>query len=305
MHIWQILDGKPGHENQTRGLSAALQRLSPNEEFTTDKIIATKKLNSFYQWAFRLFPQGKFLHKPQLIIGAGHRTHPAILAAQRRYGGKSIVLMQPSLPTSLFDLCIIPEHDTPKVNDNVLLTKGVLNTIQAQSKKTTNRTLILIGGPADHVSWSDEQILDQIKQITAITGKSFTISTSRRTPTSFTQALKTGVQPNVEIYLAEETPPDWLAGQLGQCSEAWVSADSVSMVYEAITAGVAVGILELKAEKNSRVIRGLTQLKKDNIVTPFSIWQRNKCLQSPQVFFNEAERCARWIFDHYFNKKIP
>jgi mitochondrial fission protein ELM1 len=41
------------------------------------------------------------------------------------------------------------------------------------------------------------------------------------------------------------TSPDWLPTQLARADQAWVTADSVSMVYEALTAGAAVGVLDV------------------------------------------------------------
>ena len=70
------------------------------------------------------------LPTPDLLLGAGHHTHLSLLAARRIRGGKVVVLMRPSLPPGLFDLCLIPEHDAPPARPNVLATRGALNRIQ-------------------------------------------------------------------------------------------------------------------------------------------------------------------------------
>ena len=38
------------------------------------------------------------LPTPDIVLGAGHRTHLSLLAARRVHRGKAVVLMRPSLP---------------------------------------------------------------------------------------------------------------------------------------------------------------------------------------------------------------
>jgi mitochondrial fission protein ELM1 len=97
-----------------------------------------------------------------------------------------------------------------------------------------------------------------------------------------------------------ETGPDWLPAQLARAGQVWVTADSVSMVYEALTSGATVGVLEVPRKQPSRISRGLEQLATEGWVTFFSDWSRHRPLSRPPETFNEAERCARWIIDRWF-----
>jgi mitochondrial fission protein ELM1 len=97
-----------------------------------------------------------------------------------------------------------------------------------------------------------------------------------------------------------ETGPDWLPAQLAQTGQVWVTADSVSMIYEALTSGAAVGVLEIPRKRSSRISRGTEQLASEDWVTFFSDWSRERRLRRPPQTFNEAERCARWIIDRWF-----
>lgn len=94
--------------------------------------------------------------------------------------------------------------------------------------------------------------------------------------------------------------PDWLPAQLARAGQIWVSADSVSMVYEALTAGAAVGVLDVPRKRSSRISRGLDKLTGEGWITPFADWQRHPRLKRPPQTFNEAERCARWIAARWF-----
>jgi mitochondrial fission protein ELM1 len=97
-----------------------------------------------------------------------------------------------------------------------------------------------------------------------------------------------------------ETGPDWLPAQLACAGQVWVTADSVSMVYEALTAGAAVGVLEVPRKHANRVSQGLEQLAAEDWVTLFTHWSPGQTLHRPAQTFNEAERCARWIIERWF-----
>ena len=58
------------------------------------------------------------------------------------------------------------------------------------------------------------------------------------------------------------TGPDWLPAQLARAGQAWATADSVSMVYEALTAGAAVGILDVPRQRASRISRDVSSFMK-------------------------------------------
>jgi mitochondrial fission protein ELM1 len=261
-------------------------------------------------------PAWRDLLPPDIVLGAGHRTHLSLLAARRMCGGKAVVLMRPTLPLSLFDLCLIPEHDAPPTRRNVLATRGALNRIQPSTTLEASRGLLLIGGPSAHFAWDSESLQRQIAAIvTAHPAIHWTLTTSRRTPTEFLEHKTLQKTPSplvregwdegcerlhLNIVPVTETGPDWLPVQLASAGQVWVTADSVSMVYEALTAGAAVGVLEVPHQHASRVSRGLEQLAAEGWVTLFADWSPNRPLHRPPEIFNEAERCARWIIEQWF-----
>lgn len=95
--IWRLLDGKPGHENQTLGLVNALKRVT---RCACIDIPVDEAGSALLHYMTASWPRGAGLLKPDLIFGAGHATHLHMLAARRAHGGKTIVLMQPSLPVA-------------------------------------------------------------------------------------------------------------------------------------------------------------------------------------------------------------
>ncbi|MFC6670341.1 mitochondrial fission ELM1 family protein [Marinobacterium aestuariivivens] len=233
------------------------------------------------------------LHEPPatLLIGAGRATHLSLLAFKRATGAPVVVLMRPSLPYGCFDLCLVPEHDRPAPKGNVILTRGALNRMRP-GDKTPGEGLILLGGPSKHFRWDDDRILTQLRRLIAQDPRRWTLTTSRRTPASLLPAL--AQLPGIELVPAGQTGPDWLPARLASAELCWVSADSVSMLFEALSAGCAVGLLELDAEPGSRVGAGVRQAIEQGLATPMSHWQ-GEALVAPAQRFNEAERCARLI----------
>jgi hypothetical protein len=285
--LWLIGDGKPGHENQSLGLAEAMQRRVSCEIHRIS--IAGK--GGFFGRIRVALAAGTKLPKPDFIIAAGHATHLPLLWLARKYGSKSIVLMRPSLPLRFFDLCIAPAHDFPKKpqRKNLILTRGAINRVHASASPKTGK-LILIGGPSKTHGWDDAAMLNMLKVITAT--DDWQLTDSRRTPEGFLEQIKKHLH-NIEIFSCQETPPDWLPGKLREADEVWVSEDSVSMIYEALSSGARVGLLSApRLNRSSRVLRGIDELISEDFLTPFSAWQRTGHLPPAPETLNEAERCA-------------
>jgi len=252
----------------------------------------------------RHYPPARTLPDPDLILGAGHATHLPMLAARRARGGKVVVLMKPTLPLAWFDLCVIPEHDSPPQADNILVTRGVLNRISPVNGPDNTTGLILIGGPASHVRWDDEYI---VAQLTAVLERSpgmhWWLTTSRRTPESFLELLSgmTAVfGERLTVVPVDETGSEWLPEHLGLAAHVWVTEDSVSMVYEALTAGAAVGLLSVpRAKELGRIAQGMEKLRREHLLVNFADWELGCELKPAGTPFNEAARCADWIQEQW------
>jgi mitochondrial fission protein ELM1 len=291
--IWRITDGKPGHEKQTLGLAHALLKLRPGKCID---LAAPARGEALKQWLLGRFSAGLDLPAPDILLGAGHATHFALLAARRAYGGKTVVLMKPSLPLSWFDLCVIPEHDNPPPRRNVIRVQGVLNDVQASQTTSPDRGLILIGGVSSHYGWDNNRVAATVARIVESTpGVDWQLTTSRRTPATFLAALPQPLPGNIELIPHDATGPGWLEQALGQAGQVWVTEDSVSMLYEALTAGAGVGLLRLPAARDTRVRRGVQKLIENGWVTPFEAWRNGEPLPFPEREFNEATRVAEQI----------
>ena len=288
--LWLIGDGKPGHENQSLGLAEAMQRHAACDIYRIS--IAGK--GGIVGRIRAVFAQSSGLPKPDFIIAAGHATHLALLCLARKHQAKSIVLMRPSLPLRCFDLCIAPHHDFPKkpTRKNLILTRGAINRVHARDSPKTGK-LILIGGPSKTHGWDTGAILDMLAKVTE--GGGWQLTDSRRTPQGFLEQARMRLK-GLEIFSCQETSPDWLPNKLREADEVWVSEDSVSMIYEALSSGARVGLLPVpRLKPDSRVLRGIDELVETGYLTPFSAWQRIGQLRPAPEALNEAGRCAEIV----------
>lgn len=290
--IWRLTDGKPGHMQQTLGLVQALSALVPCRVIDIDLAARPVGLRDFL---LGRFVPGAGKEAPQLILGAGHATHWGILAARRAAGGGlTTVLMKPSLPAFLFDLVIAPAHDGLAEGPRIITTRGVLNPMRPGEKKRDS-LLFLVGGPSRHAAWDDAAVLQQIDAIVATLapGSAWRLSDSRRTPASLRAALQQRYGERFQPFA--QCPSGWLATQLAEVESVWVSEDSVSMVYEALTAACRVGLLRLPGvNRSSRVALGVERLIADDRVTAFTDWSAGRPLRAAGAF-NEADRVAKEV----------
>jgi len=286
-HILIINDGKAGHLNQSLGLAEALAERRP--ELGIERMRPLSRFRALLVLIFGWFPGGG--RRPKLMIGAGHGTHLTLLALKRFWRVPIVVMMKPSVPLRLFDLCLIPEHDNPPEKFNVIPTSGALNRVRP-GKKRPGSGMILIGGPSKNSDWDEPRLVRQVESLVNSVPCEWRLTTSRRTPASTLAALKN--IKGIEVFPPEVTPDGWLPENLATSEQCWVTEDSVSMIYEALSAGCSVGIFEVPWRTEGRLLRGINRLKSQGVLTSFKHWS-GEPLPAPRFEFNEAQRCAEII----------
>lgn len=299
--VWLVTDGTPGHRAQLEGLLRALMRYADIDAHWLEPLSRGAALFACFT---KRFPPGASLPAPHFIAGCGHATHLSVLAAKRAFGStchaRSILLMRPSLPVSLFDLCVIPQHDKPAARSNVIATRGVLNTARASVHQKPTQGLFLIGGPSKHHGWDDKTLLTQIRQVVKETpDMRWALTTSRRTPAASSEALAALVRVGVEVIPFEKTDPGWVIDAITVSSQVWVTEDSVSMIYEALTSGAATGLLWVPRKHRDRVTEGVEQLVQEGLATTFLAWKETHHLPRQSVPMNEADRVAQDILARF------
>ena len=277
-------DGRKGHENQTRGLLNAFTALNENR----------LELETYWFKPDTSTFQLKNHPRPQLILGAGHATHLPVLRARVLYGGVTVLLMKPSIPAIFFDMVLVPHHDFCSNFGNVHYTLGVLNVI-SQTRPEPTLGAILLGGTSRHFKWDNERISANIHEIcNENPDKHWKICDSPRSPDDVLRRIEE--YPNVTKYSWRETNEDFIPSVLGSSSEIWVSCDSVSMVYEAVSTGVPVGILELdSARRNNKVHRGLNELAAAGYIQYSGEGFNLHAAEGNRPKLSESTRCAKLV----------
>jgi mitochondrial fission protein ELM1 len=296
LNIWKFTDGKQGHVSQSDGLIAAIRK---SHEVIESVIEVNQMPSAFFMlfnWIFRKRPAIFPSNTPDFIIGAGHRTHASMLLATSLCGGKTIVLMKPSLPLRQFNFVIVPKHDGLPPRGNIIEIQGVLNAIEHVKGKSMQCGLMLIGGDSSHFVWDDTQVIKQITEIIESDKQvSWTLTTSRRTPDSFLQLLD-GLQ--ITVMSFEETDKTWLHEQYKKAGRIWVTPDSVSMVYEALSSGAVSNVFSLLPKgKISRVRMGLENLIDMGSVRTFEYWKEHPSIEEVSSSCNESTRVATLILE--------
>jgi uncharacterized protein len=297
--IWQFLDGRSGHENQVKGLTEAISR---NHDVDIFDVRVSGNLSGVKSVLPGRLDFCDALPSPAVMIGAGHSTHLPMLVSRKRFGGQAVVIMKPSLPLALFDLCLVPAHDRLIFPArNVLRTEGALNRVRPSTGQDEKRGMILIGGPSRHFHWADVSVIKQIQTVLCNSELRWTIATSERTPASFLRLCEETL-PNFPIVTCRDYPDGWLPEQLAQCGVVWVTCDSMSMIYEALTAGAQVGLLELSPSSPGRISANIARLARRSLATPWSRWAAGQALTECRLSFSESDRCADVVMNYCFAK---
>ncbi len=308
MNICIISDEKQGHLSQTQGLAEALMRQADarKPELTHRCVQWSVKGKGFFE---KIFYKGESLADAaelrfDLILCAGHSTHAAALSLARQHKCLCMVCMKPSLPLCFFDLALIPEHDLVKMRcrsgKRIFATKGALSNIDASQHRQGRYQLFLIGGASREFDWDSEELINQIEHITRYSTLPLILTTSRRTPSDFAHEVHQAC-PSINVVPVEKTAPGWIREHLNEAQSVWVTQDSVSMVYEALSSGAPVGILDMPERERkhvSRVHQGLQQLIADGYVNSYADWAQTRVLKQEKPL-EEAKRAALAILDRF------
>ncbi len=289
--VWAVTDNKPGHQNQVEGLVEALsnyRKVNLNWmhaiNFTTNIwMLLTKRCDDCSG------------NTPDLIVGAGHHTHLTLLALKRCCGGRVIIMMSPSLPLGFFDLCFIPRHDNPPQKANVVETLGAINRMIPSQSQLSETGLILIGGPSRHYDWNSEAVINQVLSVIEKNSSvQWIIAGSRRTPDKCYKALRSHF-PDSMIVPPEEVSKDWLPLKMQETEQIWVTSDSISMIYEALTSGAVTGVLRLDYERSSRVSKEIDRLIAERRIHTLSQIKYIVSEKEVTSTLYEADRCAKLL----------
>lgn len=293
MHIVYVSDGKAGHRSQAVGLYKAMQRQSAEqvsfEEVLMDHLPIFSLFSGILKKSIATLKQ-----QPDYIFGVGSHTQLRVLLLGHAYPkAKKIILMKPNFPVPWFDYAIIPEHDGVEASEHVITTQGALNPIVNEQRHQQNRFLIALGGSSKRHQWNEAKVLASIQQIVDLHPQAdIILTTSRRTPKEFLDHLneKEWIS-RLKIFPVEQTPQGWIFEEMQQAEAVWVTEDSVSMIFEALTAGCRVGVIKVDRLKQDRITHSIDQMLQSKLVSDSALIQ----VLAEAHAFKEAERVATYL----------
>jgi Kdo2-lipid IVA lauroyltransferase/acyltransferase len=288
-----LTDGKAGHFKQSEVVSEMISDFKefhgrPGLKFETERIHVEYR-SEFHRTVLFL---SAFLMKPWIqgrlswlrpfftpetqkalekanadfIIAAGSGLAPVQMLLAQETGAKSIVIMNPPFPYSLFpyDLAIVPAHDGGKVPKRalrcVIMPSGYkthdrgadVAALQAKlGKGVTPKIAVFLGGATRgyDLTVSDmEKLCSALKRVSPRAGD-FMITTSRRTSAHVERFLKSNLagQPACRLLVVanEDNPAYAAGGMMGLAELLIVTEDSLAMISEAVGTGKRVIVLSL------------------------------------------------------------
>lgn len=162
--------------------------------------------------------------------------------------------------------------------------------------------MVLLGGKSSHFEWSTPHVLSKLETLFHnYPDYDWLIASSRRTPQDCLELIQRRF-PEHELVLPESVSEDWLPQHLQQAAQIWVTQDSVSMIYEALTSGAKTGLIELEnLAQKTRVSKEIQRLIEEQRVMTLTLASASASATKLQRHepLDEANRCARLVLEKF------
>jgi len=266
-----LSDGKPGHVNQSIAMARNLGR--PFEIVGVRFRNRPFKLLSFLLDRIGVYtpsllrwdpPEGDFC----AVVSAGSETYYANKVLARRLEVPAVAIMLPRGYRLDFDLIIAQEHDNPPVKKNILSLPVNLSRVEPQGvfrpRAGVRYVALVVGGPNPVFGFDRNRFRQALDAVFACFPEfRIVVTTSRRTPADIEEEIDR--HPFEEKIIYSRNPVNPIPDFLASCEYVFLTADSTSMISEAVTFGRAkIEIIPLPTRKDpgkyDRMIGRLVEL---------------------------------------------
>lgn len=244
-NILILSDGKPGHLNQSLALAHYLGRAGV--------VVPVRfrnrggKLLSYLLDRCRLYLPG-LLHLPDVtgdycaIVCAGSETYYAGKLLARRLGIPVVAIMLPRGYCYDFELIIAQEHDRPPQRKNILTLPVNLSRVEAKGvflpEAQARYVGIIVGGPNKVFTFDPDTFGTLLDRVFALFPQHrLVVTTSRRTPPAIEGEI--AKRPFAASFIFSRDPANPIPDFIAHCDYLFITADSTSMISEAVTCGRA------------------------------------------------------------------
>ncbi len=244
--ILVLTDNIRGHQQMAIALAEAI---ALERRMTFDTQIVNFSLQARL---FGLYPKtAYFAHEYALIISVGSKTGGYALHINQQINAKLVHILSTGLMTNnnKFAYIIRPSHDRAKYASNLLEIFGSLSPWSAEKlaqasarfapifdKSIPPRIGFLIGGDSHHGKYSEADAQNLKKSINILHGMGYSIcvTTSRRTPNFIKKILGNTLDSMPRAYGYFGIGENPYGAILAYCDVLVASADSISMISEAV-----------------------------------------------------------------------
>lgn len=261
MNVWVLIDDRPGHATQARGVAQQLGMGFEEKKlrFSWKACLPNVLLGASLK-GIDIAKSDELMEPwPDLVIAAGRRTAPVARYIKKQNPNSFLAqLMWPEAGSKEFGLIAVPAHDEKKPAANIVetlgpphvLTEAKLREAPDEWKETLEyfpkpHIVVLAGGDSKHGNFTSaaaRKLGEQASDMARARGGSLFVSTSRRTPLRIQNALYDGL--SVPSYFHKWNPggANPYFAFLGMADYLVVTGDSISMCAEACFTGKPVGI---------------------------------------------------------------
>ena len=253
--VWALLGQKAGDNNQVLALAEALgwpfairRIVNRPWELVTNRLAGTTLAGIDRRRSDALTPPW-----PDLVISAGRRNEPVARWLKKHSGGRArlVHIGRPWAPLAAFDLIVTtPQYFLPD-RPNVLHNRLPLHRIDRAQLQTeaaalapelrelaSPRTLVLLGGDSGPFVFTAEKarrLAALVDELVAADGGSVLATDSRRTPAAAGAAFRTALRAPCRFFAWGDPGPSRYRALLGSADRLVLTAESMSMLAEALT----------------------------------------------------------------------
>jgi mitochondrial fission protein ELM1 len=271
-----LSDGRAGHVNQSIALAKYLNlpydvvevipkyRWSKAVSYLLDKAsIRTASLFRPLQLPSRAYG---------LVVATGSLTYYMAKVLSRQLNAKSVAMMLPKgYRYDDYTVIFAQRHDQPPKASNIIEIPANFAYVEPKGlyKAYKKAIGIVIGGDNGVFTLSKEALKMQLDQIIALfSDYEIAVTTSPRTSKEI-DALIASYGFDYEVIFSQK-PLNPIPDFLEQCETVFITADSTSMISEAISfGGENVEILPLKSSKENKFVRFVNSLEQEGYLHIF------------------------------------
>jgi uncharacterized protein len=261
--IWVLLGWRRGHNNQLLALAEALRMpfetrtLSYRRTWALLLNLLPKRPNLLTNRARHAFEPPW----PDLVIGIGRRSVAVSRWIRKKSGRRTRIVRvgNPRAENRLFDLVITTAQYPVQRDENVLLLPVAMGRHRTPPPPTEEEAnwlatlprphlLLALGGPTRYWRLSEDLLVGSVKRLAdrAVTaGGSLIIVASPRTPVTAVDAIRNS---GAGCHIVSEESVRYPV-LLADADENFATADSVSMISEAVLTGNPVGLVPVELDE--------------------------------------------------------